>query len=243
MTEKLNTNAYPILDICTIEIPEGETLPETMPILSFEMMARLSTRRMESSDVVVDANSPQGDAASSQPSSESDVFTIDAFPKLHNVHIRHRIPHPASASATTTTTVTPELMTESTTAASVLSSSTTAPDFTPLDLGDDDTLEVLEEIDYMSNTRPSGPIESIETNDVTRATPATTHRDALRPFHHVRHHRDRLGVVPVPEFKPIRKRVVMSRRNLMETLQEMISKQEQTLERERSLISDELAEE
>jgi hypothetical protein len=238
MTEKLNTNAYPILDICTIEIPEGETLPETMPILSFEMMARLSTRRLENNAVAAgDSNSSQGDATST---SENDVFTIDAFPKLHNVHIRHRIPHPALA----TTTVSVETVTESTTATSMLSSTTTS-EFIPIDLGDDDTLEVLEEIDYMSNTRPSSDVESIETNDVTRATPATTattRRDAFRPFHHVRHHRERLGVVPVPEFKPIRKRVVMSRRNLMETLQEMITKQEQNLERERSLISDELAE-
>ena len=249
MTEKLNTNAYPILDISTIEIPEGETLPETMPLLSFEMMARLSTRRMESNDVVVgDAAAADNDASTTHPTSGNDVFTIDAFPKLHNVHIRHRIPHPLSATTTTTTT-TPQTLTESTTTAtSGLSSTTTSAtsDFTPLDLGDDDTLEVLEEIDYMTNTRPTSGTESIEANDVVRATPAETwpsHRDAFRPFHHVRHHGERHGVVPVPEFRPIRKRVVMSRRNLMETLQEMISKQEQTLERERSLISDELAEE
>ena len=27
MTEKLNTNFYPILDVCSVEIPDGEALP------------------------------------------------------------------------------------------------------------------------------------------------------------------------------------------------------------------------
>ncbi len=88
-------------------------------------------------------------------------------------------------------------------------------ELTPDDLDDDDTLEVLEEIDYSAKPEPAA---SAEVAAVPRPTPSP-HRDTFRPFHHVRRHRERLGVVPVPEFKPIRKRVVMSRRNLMETLQ------------------------
>ena len=111
--------------------------------------------------------------------------------------------------------------------------------------------QVLEEIDYM--TRPSS--SSSSNNVLTASTSATTiddvfprpmptsQRDVFRPFHHVRRHRERLGLVQVPEFKPIRKRVVMSRRNLMETLQDMILRQEQNLERERAFISSELADE
>jgi hypothetical protein len=208
MTEKLNTNSYPILDICSIEIPDGETLPETMPLLSLDMIEKLS-KNVEKNLSSVGENS-----------TGNNIQTIDDFPKLHNVHIRHRIPH-------STTTASTESLAWSTTTTTATPASTS--EFTPNVLSEDDTLEILEEIDFMSKV----PTES---NDGI----ARRHHDTFRPFHHLRRHRDRLGVVSVPEFKPIHKRVVMSRRNLMETLQEMISRQEENLESERHFISSEL---
>lgn len=130
MTEKLNTNFYPILDICTIEIPDGESLPDSMPILSLDMVAKLSSQNAASKNTTGEV----------QNSSSSDVFTIDSFPKLHNVHIRHRIPHGIASSTATTTTpmtpTTPDVVTSTTTPRSV------TPEFSPNDLTDDDTLEV-----------------------------------------------------------------------------------------------------
>ena len=210
MTEKLNTNSYPILDICSIEIPDGETLPETMPLLSLDMIEKLSKNVEKNLSNVEESLTG------------NEIETIDDFPKLHNVHIRHRIPH----SATTTTTMSTESSSTSTTAATASTS-----EFTPKVLTEDDTLEVLEEIDFMSND-----VSTTERPDVI----SRRHHETFRPFHHLRRHRDRLGVVSVPEFKPIHKRVVMSRRNLMETLQEMISRQEENLEDERHLLSSEL---
>ncbi len=40
MTEKLNTNFYPILDVCSVEIPDGETLPEQVNNSSNLMMGQ-----------------------------------------------------------------------------------------------------------------------------------------------------------------------------------------------------------
>ena len=43
MTEKLNTNFYPILDVCSVEIPDGETLPEQVKkTVRFQSKTRLS---------------------------------------------------------------------------------------------------------------------------------------------------------------------------------------------------------
>jgi hypothetical protein len=194
-----------------------------MPVLSLDMMAKLSEKA--AGKLPTGSDRPSGNVA----------VTLDSFPKLHNVHIRHRIPHatpppPAPSTEEPSTTATPAPLT-----------STLWP---RLDEDEDtDTLEVLEEIDYM--TRPSNDLlldDSAAPESVPESVVPTApqvHHD-LRPFHHVRRHRDRFGVVSVPEFRPIQKRVVMSRRNLMETLQEMIARQEQSLEIERSLISSEL---
>jgi hypothetical protein len=73
-----------------------------MPTLSFDMMAKLSTQNI--GNRIVDANS-SNDAETTR-TSENDVLSIDAYPKLHNVHIRHRIPHSSSKLTTTASTET-----------------------------------------------------------------------------------------------------------------------------------------
>ena len=204
MTEKLNTNSYPILDVCSVEIPDGESLPEQMPLLSLDMVQKMSKN--------VENNSTAEDNLSgSEP--------IDNFPKLHNVHIRHRVPHPTTSTTTTTMSTTESMTSE----------------FTPTALSEDDTLEKIEEIDF--SQKPTDDVLSADNSVNSRHQDSSLHQ---RPFHHLRRHRDRLGVVSVPEFKPIRKRVVMSRQNLLATLQEMMNRQDENLERERQFVSSEL---
>ena len=206
MTEKLNTNSYPILDVCSVEIPDGESLPEQMPLLSLDMVQKMSKN--------IENNSTAEENFSGSE-------TIDNFPKLHNVHIRHRVPHPMTSSTTSTTI--------STTTESMTS------EFTPTALSEDDTLEKIEEIDF--SQKPNDDVLSTENSSNIRQQDSSLHQ---RPFHHLRRHRDRLGVVSVPEFRPIRKRVVMSRQNLLATLQEMMNRQDENLERERQFVSSEL---
>ena len=191
-----------------------------MPLLSLDMVDKISKKLERNSSSTDDNNN-------------SEVNTIEDFPKLHNVHIRHRIPH-------TTTTTTTVLSTHST----VDAATTTPSEFRPAKLSEDDTLEKLEEIDFMASSQPL--ITSSADGGSSDLFPrhVSPHHESprpVRPFHHLRRHRDRLGVMSVPEFKPIRKRVVMSRQNLMETLQEMISRQEETLEEERHLLSSEIS--
>jgi hypothetical protein len=189
-----------------------------MPLLSLDMVDKISKKLEKNS--------------SSSTENNSEVNTIEDFPKLHNVHIRHRIPH-------TTTTTTTVLSTHST----VESATTTTSEFKPAKLTEDDTLEKLEEIDFMASSQPLISSTSDEGSDLFPRHVSSHHESPrpVRPFHHLRRHRDRLGVISVPEFKPIRKRVVMSRKNLMETLQEMISRQEEALEQERDLLSSEIS--
>ncbi len=95
-----------MLDICTVEIPDGETLPEGMQM--FGMVA--SDIRSDEVESLADRSSSMLlDSVGADQQGENNIQTttepedqaknpgllsaMDSFPVLHNVHIKHRRPN------------------------------------------------------------------------------------------------------------------------------------------------------